>query len=551
MPARLSRSAQDLATARRGAMTISGDPGQTQQHHDGQNFMRPAVTTDPETSSTIYNGELKIILPAVDLPSVREICRLSSKIAIYICERGGRRGSCEIYRADAERGATRIPLNHPPTFCLAMLALSSGGKRVLEALREAWSVGAEGFLPNSTFIDPTDGHDAAAAAVHRALFDAIADAYGSSTARLLALQRQYTAFRIVHDQLQNAFDTVENFLSRSQLPPTWLAFACEPTEVTIGPEAAGAAFRLTQLLPLPSQGLAAIELHATPADASGDGSLTLSVATCEEDRILGEWSIPYAVVPDGWMFLDLPEIDIAPRQSVMLNAAWVTHSGTPPRLSLTALQPVPEARVCVAGGEDSERSLALRLHLGLPGSRRVAHPWQIGVRRQPHPGRLGRRLAHSVLRGVAELDPMPGHEPLVTFVEDPVAIEVRPMNGSMTVAKLPGALPAGTRQLTATIKTEDPGGPLVEYALLALGPRSAYRTVLTKGRLNGLPGGFSGWLPIHPEFATQIHLTLTDPNEKPLDLFLATRLAEGQAAICAQARWLEFVVDGVPEASSQ
>jgi len=197
------------------------------------------------------------------------------------------------------------------------------------------------------------------------------------------------------------------------------------------------------------------------------------------------------VVPDGWMFLDLPEIDIAPRQSVMLTAAWVTHSGTPPRLSLTALQPVPEARVCVAGGEDSGRSLAVRLHLGLPGSRRVAHQWQIGVRRQLHPRRLGRPLAQSVLRGVAELDPMPGHEPLVMFVEDPVAIEVRPMNGAMTVAKLPGALPAGTRQLTATIKTEDPRGPLVEYALLALRERGAYRKVLTKGRLNGVsPGGF-------------------------------------------------------------
>ena len=239
--------------------------------------MRPAVTTDPETSSTIYNGELKIILPAVDLPSLREICRLSSKIAIYICERGDRRGSFEIYRADSERGATRISLNHPPTFCLAMLAMSSGGKRVLEAFREAWSVGAEGFLPNSTFIDATDGRDAA-------------DTYGSSTARLLALQRQYTAFRIVHDQLQNAFDTVENFLSRSQLPPTWLAFACEPTEVTIGPEAAGARFRLTQLLPISSQGLAAIELHAAPADAAGDGSLTLSVATCEEMPPSARWN---------------------------------------------------------------------------------------------------------------------------------------------------------------------------------------------------------------------------------------------------------------------
>jgi Family of unknown function (DUF6212) len=250
------------------------------------------------------------------------------------------------------------------------------------------------------------------------------------------------------------------------------------------------------------------------------------------------------------MFLDLPEIDIAPRQSVLLTAAWITQSGTPPTLSLTALQPVPEARICVPSSEDIERSLALRLHLGLPGSRRVAHPWQIGVRRQPHPSRLGRQLALSVMRGVTELDPAPGHEPLVTFVDDPVAIEVRPMNGTMTVAKLSSAFPAGARLLTATIKTEDPAGPLVEYALLALGTRGAYKQVLSKGHLNGGHGGFSGWLLVHPDFATQIHLSLAEPTEKPLDLYLATRLAKGQAAICAQARWLEFVVDAFDQAPS-
>ena len=125
---------------------------------------------------------------------------------------------------------------------------------------------------------------------------------------------------------------------------------------------------------------------------------------------------------------------------------------------------------------------------------------------------------------------------------------MRPVNGGMTVAKLPGALPAGVRRLTATIKTEDPDGPLVEYALLALGPRGGYRQVLTRGWLNGGRGGFSGWLAVHPDFATQIHLALPEPAERPLDLYLATRLAKGQAAICAQARWLEFLVDASDEA---
>jgi hypothetical protein len=530
-------------------MTTGDEMRETYRVRNQQDFPHPSVVADPETSGTIYDGELKVIVPAGDLREATDVCRLGGKIAIYACERAGRRGNFEIYRAGTERRPARVPLNHPPTFCLALLAISSAGKRELDALREAWSSGAEGFLPSSTCVDLANGRDAAAAAVYRLLFEAIADGYGSSAARLLTLRRQYTAFRIVHDQLQNAFDAVENFLTRTQLPPTWLGFACEPTEATLGPPGCGAPYHITQVLPVASQGLAAIELHAVAGDGDAAGSLAVSIMTCEDGRTLGEWSIPYGAVPDGWVFLDLPEIDIAPRQSVSLTAVWNTQSGKSPQLSLTNLQPVPEARVSLAGGEESRRSLALRLHIGLPGSRRVAHPYHIGVRHQPHISRLGHRLARSALCGCTELDPVPGREPLVTLLEGLAEIEVRPINGSMTVAKLPGALPAGARRLTATIKTEAPNGPFVEYALLALGPRGGYRQVLTSGWRNGGYGGFSGWLTVYPDFTTQIHLSLPKPAEKPLDLYLATRLAKGQAAICAQARWLEFVVDAAEQAA--
>jgi hypothetical protein len=411
-------------------------------------------------------------------------------------------------------------------------------------MRGIWAGGAEGFLPNPVLIDPADQPDAAALAAYRSLLDAVVKTAGSSAARLLALQQQYTAFRTVHDQLQNAFDTVENFLARSHLPPIWLAFACEPADASAGPPSAHASFHLSQLLPIPSQGLAALEIHAVSAAPEADGTLTLSITTPEDGRILGEWDIPYEAVPDGWMFLDLPEIDKLPRQSAVLKAVWNTRSGKPPQLSLTYLQPVPESRIRCTGDEDKQRSLALRLHIGLPGSRRVAHPFHIGVMPQPHISRLGRRLAPSVLRRFAEIDAAPNGQHLVSFVEDAAAIEIRPLNGGMTVAKLAEALPAKARRLTATIRTEDPAGPLVEYALLALDPRGAHQPVLSEGLLNGQHGGFSGWLPIHPNFATQIHLTVAEPAIKPLDVYLATRLVEGQAAEFAHARWLEFVVDG-------
>jgi hypothetical protein len=508
------------------------------------------ITTDQATFQTMYNGDFKVIVPAVDLPLVLGICRLGSGISLYTCERGTQHGRFQLYRTGPQPGAARISVTEPPTFCLALLAFSASGQKQLEALRGLWSAGTEGFLPNATFVDVSAGADAATAQVHGLLFDAMAGLYSASAARLLALQRQYTAFRIVHDQLQNAFDTVENYLARSQVTPTWLAFACEPTGNSLGPQKSDRPFQLIQLLPIPSQGFAAVELHSTAASADAEGLLVINVATCEDSRMLGEWGIPYSAVPDGWMFLDLPEIDIAPRQSVLLSATWNTQSGAPPKLSLTDLQPVPESCVRITGEDDAKRSLALRPHIGFPGSRRIAHPHHIGIRQQPDIARLGRRLAPSVLRQLAELNPVPGNEPRVRLIDNS-AIEVRPFNGSTTVARLPGALPSQARRLTATIRTEDPTGPLVEYALLALAPRTAYKEVLAKGRLNGHQGGFSGWLPIHPDFATQIHLTLPEPATKPLDLYLATRLAKGQAAESASARWLDFVVDAFEEAMAQ
>src|SRR5215831_5441998 len=212
------------------------------------------ITTDPATSATLYNGDLKVIVPAADLAVVSNRCRLSSRISIYSCERGDRRAAFAIHRAGVKRRSIQVPVSHPPTFCLALLAASAAGARELETLRDFWSVGAEGFLPGTTLISAADSSDAAAATVHAALFDAVAGIYGPSAARMLTLQKQYTAFRTVHDQLQNAFDTVEGFLARAQLPPTWLGFACEPTEATIGPPSSGPPYHITQLLPLASQG---------------------------------------------------------------------------------------------------------------------------------------------------------------------------------------------------------------------------------------------------------------------------------------------------------
>jgi hypothetical protein len=152
-----------------------------------------------------------------------------------------------------------------------------------------------------------------------------------------------------------------------------------------------------------------------------------------------------------------------------------------------------------------------------------------------------------VLRRYIEITTTPGREALVCFLEDNAAIQLRSVNGGVTVAKLAGAMPAKVRRLTATIRTEDPAGPVVEYALLALDPNGSHEPILQSGLINGQGGAFSGWLPVHPDFATQIHLNVAEPSVAPLDLYLATRLGAGQTAESAEARWLEFIVDGYAE----
>ena len=505
------------------------------------------VVTDPDTSATLYNGEIKVILPAVDVAAINRLLQLPPSLARYICARADDSDNFHVSRFSRRDRSARVSVLHPPTFCLAMLATSRGGNNELEILRELWSGGGEGFLPRPVLIDPAIGPDAALNA-HRVLFDAAVTISSSSAARLLLLQNQYAAFRVTHEQLQNAFDTVEEFLSRANLPSTWLAFACEPTDATLGPPDRNGLFELSQRLPLPTQGLAAIELHATQTGAGADGVLNITLAAAEDQRSLGDWAIPYDVIPQGWMFLDLPEIDIAPGQTAMLSAVWNTGCGRAPALSLTSWQPEPESRVRVGGQEASERSLALRLHVGLPGSRRIRHPFHIGVMRRTPVARQLVRLAPSVLRRFAEIGAAAENKPLVHFVEEMEAIELSPVNGTSTVAKLPGALPPRTRRLSAMIRTEDPAGALVEYALLAIGPGDSHQSFLSKGLAGELSGGFSGWMPIDANFTTQIHLDLTEPATRPLDLYLATRLAPGQMADSARTRWLEFVVDSFPEA---
>ncbi len=74
--------------------------------------------------------------------------------------------------------------------------------------------------------------------------------------RLTTLQRQYLNFRKLHEEMQNAFSTVEDYLSQAKLPPIQLAFDTHITDKIVEPSKISNLNSLTlkQLLPLSSRG---------------------------------------------------------------------------------------------------------------------------------------------------------------------------------------------------------------------------------------------------------------------------------------------------------
>jgi hypothetical protein len=85
-------------------------------------------------------------------------------------------------------------------------------------------------------------------------------------------------------------------------------------------------------------------------------------------------------------------------------------------------------------------------------------------------------------------------------------------------------------------------GSVGEHALIALTPKSDYRGVLKDGEVATQEGAFSGWLPVQPDWTTQIHVHLMEPADIPLDIYLVTRPGSGAMANSVFAQWRDLQV---------
>ena len=501
------------------------------------------VVTDRKFLDDLHSSLNKIIISATD--SHHYLASLASidgiKVYQFINNKSTARGT--ILPLGEKLGDDPVEIQWSPTFCLGFLVLSPQGKQELEPLVNWWQVrGKEENLPEFLEIKSPENTTGFKTEFWQLIASALMAQTQKVSQRLSTLHRQYLSLRTLHENVQNAFAAVEDFLSQAKLPDLQLKFENQATKNSVIPTP-GCDFVLKQLLPIGSRGLAAVDLHISKNNPHSRGVMVVAVEIPEDKTCLAKWQIPYQNLKAGWFYLDLPSIDIGFQREIELSVEFQTKLGPAPCLSLGMVQPVPEYQVYTQQ-ESWSRSLAFRLWTGLPGTRRVMSPYSVAtVADEASPleliksGYLGQRA----LLSLQEITPnLPTEDfPYIKIIGEGTKILLHPRKDKLTVAMLPYCFPPGASHLTATVATEHPEADIIEYAMAVIQEGMESKACF-EGENPESAVAFSGWTAVKPGSTYQLQLSVEPSATEHYHIVMATRLPSSSHNHFAWAHWLNF-----------
>jgi Family of unknown function (DUF6212) len=520
--------------------------------------------TQPGLSTHVVKSQDRLIALCVDRLLLHDLYTASSKVIIastdtWILDRLPSQTNLSFYQfqfdpvtsegtiARCGEMATeqRVSISMAPSFCTGYLVASPAGKQELAPLIAWWKKHSPSeTCPPCLDLSAVENSLDITTEFWRLLFEQAQQETKTIATHLSLLQKQYLELRSFHETVQNAFVTIESFLSQAKLPALQLVFENQPTQQSIAVEP-GKSYQIQQGLPVPSQGLAAIEIYIAKCHERAMGTLAVGVHTLEENTTLAQWHIPYGHLRAGWLPLDLPSIDMGRRQEIELRIGWNTQVDPPPRIALSGAQPIPEAGVR-QNGQPLNGSLAMRLWTGLPGSRRCLSPyssWANEPELANPTGMTSGCLGEKTLSGVLAIVPNSPDESKTHIValEGGQKILTHPRASGVTVAMLPFAFPTGGTTVRATVCTEHSEASAIEYAMALVKDGEEMLTCFENDETNsGIP--FSGWISVEPETPRQITVFLEQPADEHYHIVFGTRLAPGGINNYGWAHWLDFWV---------
>ncbi|MGF1552942.1 MAG: DUF6212 domain-containing protein [Paracoccaceae bacterium] len=394
-----------------------------------------------------------------------------------------------------------------PLGLIGLVALSRPGRRTLDAVRAALAERFDlAYAPPVLLAAPPERE-----AVLAWIATRLAESVAASARRNADLARRLAAVRVAHEDTQAAFRRLESHLAGSPTLRPSEALVIEPQGRAVAAVPTGEA-DLVQRLPIASDGVCDLAIHLAEVPARASGRLVARLDALESGDCLGEWRIEASALASGWLRLALGRALDLDRVSLALSLRAPSAAGLAVSLGL----PHPETRWCAAtDGQALDRVLALKVWKGMPGCAAPTAGTAVLDDAAPVRHREIGREALSTARAQG-----PGE---VRWLDDRAALLVRPEGRAPILARRDACVAPGTRHLRATVLTDHPDAPAVEYAL-AVRPRAG-REGAGEGALPR-QGVSSPWTRAPAATPSQIHLILPAALTERADLYLGTRLAE-------------------------
>ena len=490
---------------------------------------------------TIYSSSPKLVIADCDR-HVWEKININNEFDVYIFKIDPKLGSGYLIGSNTEVAENELLESIiAPNFFSGAIAFSDAGKQKLTKLINWWSSKSiPQSIPKLIVIDRKQQAAQLQANFWQQMYQTMAQQDRDTSERIATLQRQYLGLRKLHEDMQNAFSTVEAYLSQAKLPPIQLVFDTPIIDKSVDPLQINNSNSpiLKQLLPVSYRGLAAIELHIDKQYPEARGDLIVSLKACEDKTANTVWKIPYQHLSPGWWNLDLPYIDLGRKRDVELIIEWQTRISPAPSLSLGKQQPILESR---AYNDEItlENSLAIRIWQGLPGTRKVTSPYLISTnyqeKMQPQLGYLGQRA----MAAAQEVTPNLPTDAFshIQVLDNGAKIVTHPRaDGTATIAMLPYCFPATANRLTASVITNHEAAGIIEYAIAIIKPEVEPKQALS----HNLAEAFSDWIAVEANTPREITIDLTRSVAVNCHIVIAARFPQNSPSDFAWAHWINF-----------
>lgn len=418
-------------------------------------------------------------------------------------------------------------LKSPPLLTAAVFA-SADDTLALAARGAAWlrDHGAS-VVPEPVVVNPEGSFELTAA-----LSGQLVRLLTSQAECITGFSRELASFRVRNESLQNHFRAAEAVLARKGLQPYDLDFVNEPLDSHIDVLKEATQNRIAQILPVGSTGVSAVGVHFADVPANS-GFLKVQVTSLEDGIVVDTWSVPVSALHAGWNVFGF-EKSLAGLPRTLELSISVAGSTNLPCLSLGAPQPIERFRVHDADSRQSlaDSSLALQVWTGLAA---VALPsWATYWSSRPHSGRglevplRQEAIAPDILSFATHYN-----TDEVTFTFEAVqalvperAIACHPPAFGMTMARLPGACPAGALRVSACALVDNEKSQEVEFALVTATDGDRARSLLL-GDTSPMAGeSFSDWIRVSPTTKQAVNAFISQPVARGQDVFVATRMVE-------------------------